>query len=599
MNSISFFRRLGWRILFRALVSIWRTRSRVTLKMVPTSSSVAVSIIYQNGQLKTAATRGDGFRGDDVTANIKTIQAIPRTLAAKKRSSPQGRFEVRGEVFMHRADFERLNKDRQNQGLVPFANPRNLTSGSLKLLDPKLVAERPLTAYVYATGLCDAPVPPTHAELLEYLNDLGLPVNPFRWLFPSAEGVLKLIEEWETKRRELPYDTDGLVIKVNQLDLRDILGSTSKHPRWVLAYKFSAEQAETILENIGLQVGRTGAVTPVAHLKPIFLAGTTISRATLHNADELERKDIRVGDHVIIEKGGDVIPKVVRPLVHLRTGKEKKFTFPRNCPVCHTPIVRSEEEVAYRCVNSACPAQVKERIKHFASRDAMNIQGLGDKLVDQLVDRGMVEDYAALYELTEEQLLNLERMGGKSVANLLREIEGSKSRPLAALIYALGIRFVGSTVARLLVTKFASLDALARAKTEEIDAIEGVGTVVAESAVDFFANPSNHHVIERLKKAGLRTTRSPEETPVEVDPSSPFFGLTCVLTGTLEKMTRSEAEKKIAALGGKCAGSVSKKTHLVIAGPGAGSKLDKARELGITIIDEEEFLKLLKKAGRD
>jgi len=557
---------------------------------------VALSVVYRDGQVDYAATRGDGFRGDVVTANALTIRRLPDRLRPKRGAAPHGRFEIRGEVFIRRADFERLNAEREARDEPRFANPRNLTAGTLKLLDPALVAERPLDVIFYATGPCDAPLPPTHMELLGYLDELGLPTNRDRWRFDGIEAVIAHLEAWESKRARLPYDTDGLVIKVDRMDLRERLGSTSHHPRWMIAYKFSAEQAETTLEDIQLQVGRTGAVTPVARLTPVFLAGSRISRATLHNADELERKDIRIGDRVVIEKGGEVIPKVVRSLTGLRTGRERVFRFPTRCPVCSSPLVRPEGEAIHRCVNAACPAQVKERIRHFARRDAMNIQGLGDKLVDQLVDKGLVRDYADLYDLSVERLTSLERMAEKSAGNLLREIEASRRRPLAALVFGLGIRHVGETAARLLVREFETLKALAQSPRERLETIEGIGAVMAESIVEFFENEDNRRVLDRLARAGLNERRLPEEAPPKAAAGSPFAGLTCVLTGKLDTMERAEAERRIQALGGKATSSVSRQTDLVIAGPGAGSKLDKARELGIEIIDEDEFLRRLTKA---
>jgi DNA ligase (NAD+) len=547
--------------------------------------------------MKDAATRGDGRRGDDVTANIKTIKAIPHKIGGKKRPAPAGRLEVRGEVFMKRADFEKLNQQREKEGQPLFANPRNTTSGTLKQLDSSIVASRPLHAYLYSIGASEAPLPPTHLESLEYLQSLGLPTNPQRWHCKSVDEIIQFLETWETERRKLPYDTDGIVIKVNRLDLQQRLGATAKHPRWLLAYKFSAEQAETTLESIELQVGRTGAVTPVAHLKPVFLAGSKISRATLHNADEIRRKDVRVGDRVVIEKGGDVIPKVVRALIHLRTGSEKVFKFPAHCPVCGGDLARPEGEAAHRCVNLSCPAQVKERIRHYARRDAMDIEGLGDKLVDQLVDKGLVADVADLYDLTEGKLSDLERMAEKSARNLLAQIEASKQRSLAALIFGLGIRYVGAQAARLLATRYETLADIARADREELAAVEGIGNVIAESLVDFFANPPHRDLIARLERAGVNTQRLAEEAPSAPPASSPLAGKTCVLTGELESMKRSEAEKLILRLGGKATGSVSPKTDLVIAGPGAGSKLKKAQALGVEIIDEPEFLSRLRAAG--
>ncbi len=560
---------------------------------------VALTLMYEDGDIRYAATRGDGSRGDDVTANALTIRAVPKRIGSAQTPAPAGRFEVRGEVFMRRADFDALNAERRRTSEPEFANPRNLTAGTLKSLDALLVAGRTLDYFVYATGLVESDLPETHLETLDYLTALGFQINPHHWLCPTVESIIDLIGRWESERNELPYDTDGLVIKVNRRELHERLGSTSKYPRWMLAYKFSAEQAETVLEEILLQVGRTGAITPVAQLKPVFLAGTKVGRATLHNADELERKDIRVGDRVVIEKGGDIIPKVVRSLPHLRTGAERVFEFPNVCPVCGSSISRPEGEVALRCVNTSCPAQVKERIKHFASRGAMDIEGLGVKLVGQLVDEGLVSTYADLYSLSLEALCALERMKEKSATNLLGQLEASKSRRLGTLIFALGIRHVGASSGRLLASNYGSLEALAVASAEELAELEGVGEILAAAIVNFFADEKDREIIRQLGAAGVNMRRLPEEAIAEAtsEKGLAFSGMTCVLTGKLESIDRAEASKRIESLGGKSSSSVSKKTDLLIAGPGAGSKLTKARQLGIEIIDEAEFLRRLGSGG--
>lgn len=558
---------------------------------------VAITVMYQDGELKYAATRGNGRKGDVITANARKIANLPARLGGPKQKAPKGRVEIRGEVFLKTEDFEKLNREREERGEETYANPRNLTAGTLKLLDASMVARRPLDLLFYSVGVCDEGLPPTQMELIEWLRELGCPTNPHLWLFRDVDGILEQIRKWEGKRHELPYETDGLVIKVNRIDLREKLGATSKSPRWLIAYKFSAEQAETVLEDIVLQVGRQGSVTPVAHLKPVFLAGSRISRASLYNADELERKDIRVGDRVVIEKGGDIIPKVVRPLANLRTGKERKFKFPEDCPVCGEPLRREEGEVAYRCINISCPAQVKERIRHFASRNAMDIEGLGEKLVNQLVDEGLISDIADLYDLEVVRLAKLPRMAEKSAGNLIEEIAASRDRALSALIFGLGIRYVGQTAAQKLARAFEDLGELARADRERLEDVEDVGEVMAESIVEFFSEARNRELIERLRRYGVNMERKPEEAPAEVDSNSPLQGLTCVLTGKLETMERGDAEKRITALGGKPTKSVSKNTDLVIAGPGAGSKLEKARSLGIRVVDEQEFLALLRDAG--
>jgi DNA ligase (NAD+) len=586
---------------------------------------VAIAVMYRDGRLEYAATRGDGMRGDVVTDNVRAIAAIPTTIGGL--APPADRLEARGEVYMPRAAFDAINAERASDGLDLYANPRNLTAGTLKLLDPAQVARRPLSVFFYAVGAADAPLPPTHWEFMRLLDALGLPTNPHRRLCPTVEHILGMIQEWETRRRDLPYDTDGLVIKVDDLELRRRLGATAKSPRWMMAYKFSAEQARTVLRSIDLQVGRTGAVTPVANLEPVFLAGTTVKRATLHNADEIARKDIRVGDRVVIEKAGEIIPQVVGVAASMRTGAEKPFEFPRECPACGGKLVRQEGEAAHRCVNAACPAQVKGRILHYAARKAMDVDGLGDKIVEELVDEGHATTIADLYALTLEQWIAiLDRMREKTRAkdeapqdllvdisdtsakrrkaeetptkaaeNLRRAVDATRRRPLANLIFGLGIRFIGETAARLLARHFASLDALARAGAEELMAIDGLGEVMAGSLVEFFAEPRNLELIERLRAQGINLERLPEEAPppAEATVGSPFAGKTCVLTGTLLTMTREDAETRVEALGGKAVAGVSKKTDLVVAGPGAGSKLKKAQELGIEVIDEAEFLRRL------
>jgi len=561
---------------------------------------VALTLMYEDGRLAYAATRGDGVRGDDVTANVKTIKTVPMRIGDRAGAPPAGRFEVRGEVFFRTKDFLALNETRTAEGLEPFANPRNAAAGTLKLLDPALVAKRPLDVFLYGAGLADAPLPPTHWDFLQTLDRLGLPTNHERSLCAGVEDVLAQIETWEARRHDLPYEIDGLVIKLNERALQDRLGWTAKSPRWVIAYKFSAEEAQTALEAIEIQIGRTGVATPVAHLKPVLLAGSTIARATLHNADEIARKDIRVGDAVIVEKGGEVIPKVVRVVESLRTGDEKPFQFPGHCPVCGGALHRIEGEAAHRCVNASCPAQVKGRLLHYASRGAMDIEGLGDKMVDQLVDGGHVHDIADLYHLTVARLEALERMARKSAENLMRGIEESKKRPLGNFIFGLGIRYIGATAARLLARQFESLEVLAKACDTDLLRVEGIGGVMAQSIGEFFAEDKNLILIERLREAGVNLHRLPEEAPPSagVLAASPFAGKTVVLTGKLESMTREEAEEKIVKLGGKAAGSVSKQTGLVVAGPGAGSKLEQARKLGIEVIDEAELLRRLAEAEK-
>ncbi len=551
---------------------------------------VAVALRYEHGGLRYGATRGDGVRGDDITPNIKTLRSVPRFLENDKKQTGTV-LEVRGEVFLNKKSFERLNKEREKKGEPLFANPRNATAGSLKLLDPRITARRPLDIFIYAVGETDYKLPRTHWEVLKLLEQLGLQVNRNRWLCRSINEVIAISEEWETKRKNLEYEIDGLVIKVNDLATHERLGATAKSPRWMAAYKFSAEQAVTKLKDIILQVGRTGAVTPVAILEPVFLSGSHISRATLHNAEEIARKDIRVGDQVVIEKGGEVIPKVVEPVMSLRTGKEKKFKFPESCPSCGAPLKKSQFEVAIRCENIACPGQIKERIRHFARRDAMDIEGLGDVVVEQLVDKSLVKDVADLYSLTLDQVTSLERMGKKSAQNLLDGIERSKSRPLHVFIFALGIRFVGVQSARLLAQHFGSFERLQQCRLEEIETIEGIGSVMAESIHAFFSTSSNLSVIEKLKKLGVVPKK--ETAAVARRAEHPAFAnKTFVLTGTLASMARHEAQQKIESLGGKVSSSVSSKTDFVVVGEEPGSKYSRARELGIKILSERDLLKL-------
>jgi len=590
---------------------------------------VSATLMYRDGALEYGATRGNGTEGDVVTRNLLTLPQIPKKLRKWEAPAPAA-LEVRGEVYMERAPFEKMNEtiEKMNESRVaegrkrlePFANPRNATAGSLKLLDPKLVARRPLRFFAYGVGLAENyALPGTHGELLRHLEDLGFPVNPVRWPCKDVEAILDVIREWEQKRKTLPYDTDGLVIKVDHRSLHGPLGATAKSPRWLCAYKFSAEQATTRILSIEVQVGRTGAVTPVANLDPVFVAGSTVSRATLHNRDEIARKDIREGDQVVIEKAGDVIPKVVRVLPDLRTGKEKPYTFPARCPACDSPLSFSEEEVAVRCENIACGAQIKERILHFAARNAMDIEGLGEKVVDKLVETGLVHRFSDLYQLRDERLTPLflkeAKMGkpSKAAQNLIAGIAGSRNRPFAALLFALGIRHIGETASALLAEHFHTVGDLMRVSKEDLQSVEGIGPILAESLVAFIANPANRAEIEALRAAGLPMALSEEEraamearaaamaraqsAAVEgrtaADAENPVAGKTFVLTGTLATLSRSDAEAHIKQRGGKASGSVSKKTDYVVAGENAGSKLDKARELGVPVLTEAELLKML------
>ncbi len=548
---------------------------------------VSMSLLYEKGVFVRAVTRGDGRRGDDVTGNVRTIRDVPGALKAGRRQAP-GVIEVRGEVFLTRGDFIKMNKEKEGIDEEAFANPRNAAAGSLKLLDPALAAKRGLRFFAHGFGRLEGGAFRTHEELLAFYRASGLPVNPNNRACRDLGEMFRACDEWAERRAKLDYDIDGLVFKVNRLDQQAALGSTNKSPRWVIAYKFPAQRTETTLLEIGVQVGRTGVLTPVAHLEPVFLAGTTVSRATLHNEDEIARLGLKIGDRVRIEKSGEIIPQVIEALVSKRTGREKPFTMPSKCPVCGSAVVREEGEVARRCVNVACPAQTKARLLHFASRKAMDIEGLGDALVDQLVDRELVSDVAGLYALKSPALAGLERMGEKSASNLVGQIERSKSRGLSCLLFGLGIRHVGVGAARLLARHFGTMERLSRATRDQMLEVPSVGEVIAESVADFFATVQNRRVLERLADSGVST-----EEPEDTSGSSELAGRTYVLTGTLGAFTRDEAAALILARGGRVASSVSKKTTAVIAGEAPGSKLDEANRLGVPVLDEKDFTKLV------
>lgn len=554
---------------------------------------VSISIVYEKGKFLYAATRGDGTTGEDVSANVKTIKSVPLILKNyDKLGFNLERIEVRGEIFMLIEDFKKLNKDRELKGEKLFANPRNSSAGTLKLQDPKIVATRPLNIFVYSL-FCDDENLSTHFDGLKILKKLGFKVNPETRLCKSVKEVLEVCRNLEDKRNSIPYEVDGAVIKVNSYKHQKMLGSIAKSPRWAVAYKFKAKQAYTVLNDITWQVGRTGTVTPVAELEPVFLAGSTISRATLHNFDEIKRKDIRVGDKVVLEKGGDVIPKVVAVVLNERLKESVPTLPPEKCPVCNSFLYKPENEVAFYCENSECPAQIKGRLEHFAARGAMDIEGLGESLVNQFVDMGFLKTVADIYHLKEKRdvLINIERLGEKSVDNLLNAIEKSKSQPFSKVLFALGIRYVGAGAAKKISTHFRSLDALMYASEEEIESVHEIGPSISKSIKKFFSDESNIHTVELLKKAGLCF----EEEIVEVK-NSQFNGKTFVLTGTLTTFSRETASEKITALGGKVTSSVSKNTDFLVAGEKAGSKLTKAEGLGIKIINENEFLKLLEQA---
>jgi DNA ligase (NAD+) len=553
----------------------------------PKIDGLAIELIYENGVLIQASTRGDGVMGEDVTQNVRTIRPIPLRLLPAESPFPT-RLEIRGEIYMQVRDFEEYNRRREQAGESLFANPRNAAAGSLRQLDPKMTAQRPLHFFAYGLGLISGLTFSSQGEVLQTLPLWGLPVNPHIKKCLGIEEALGYCRSMESLRPTLPYEIDGVVLKVNALTLQEQLGIKSRSPRWALAYKFQSSQETTQILNIDVQVGRTGVLTPVAHLQPVFVGGVEVSRATLHNLDEIERKDIRIGDSVVIQRAGEVIPEVVEVITSARTGNERSFTMPDHCPVCQSPVVRPEGEAAHRCPNPNCPAQVKETIRHFASKGAMDIEGLGEKLVGQLVDSGLIRDYGDLYYLKLQDLIPLERLAEKSSDNLLRSLEISKKTTLNKLIFALGIRNVGEHLSNLLANHFGSLQALMDSAEEELKSIREVGPQVAASIRNFFDNPQNREVINKILAAGVTFEEK------EIQGPKLLLGKTFVLTGRLEELTREQAKARIEALGGKVSGSVSSKTHFVLAGEDPGSKLEKAKELKVTVLTEQEFLELIK-----
>ncbi|MGG0670549.1 NAD-dependent DNA ligase LigA [Lederbergia citrisecunda] len=548
---------------------------------------LAVSLKYENGTFVQGSTRGDGTVGEDITANLKTIRTVPLKLAEPVT------IEVRGEAYMPKKSFMRLNEARDENGEEPFANPRNAAAGSLRQLDPKVAASRNLAVFIYGVGGDGAAHgQDSHSDSLEYLASIGLETNKKSKRCRTIEEVLEYIESWQEQRQDLDYEIDGIVIKVDSYEDQEQLGFTAKSPRWATAYKFPAEEVHTKLLDIELSVGRTGVVTPTAILEPVRVAGTTVARASLHNEDLIHEKDIRIGDAVVIRKAGDIIPEVVTVLIERRTGNEEPYHMPDNCPVCDSELVRIEGEVALRCVNPQCPAQMKEALIHFVSRNAMNIEGIGERVVDQLYTSGLVQDVSDLYCLTKDQLLSLERMGEKSATNLLNAIEASKSNSLEKLLFGLGIRHVGEKAAHILSEEFGTMDEIAKADAERLTSIHEIGDKVADAVIQFFNNEDVLEVLGKLQSYGVNMDykgRTRQEVPTE----GPFAGKTVVLTGKLSILTRNEAKERIEALGGKVSGSVSKKTDLVIAGEDAGSKLAKAEELGITVWNETELVDAL------
>ena len=543
-----------------------------------------IALTYENGLLVRGATRGDGITGEDVTGNLKTIRALPLRLLDEDAVTY---LEIRGEVFMPKASFEELNRQREDVGQPPFANPRNAAAGSLRQLDPHITASRNLDLICYEIGYMEGREFSTHKEVLEQIASWGFHVSEHWRPAANATEIVDFCQEWISRREELAYEVDGAVVKVNRLDLRDRLGATSKAPRWAVAYKFPAEEKTTRLLNIVINVGRTGALTPTAILEPVFVGGSTVSRATLHNEDEVRRKGIKIGDVVLVHKAGDVIPEVIEPVTELRDGNERDFVMPKKCPACGGKVYRPEGEVVARCVNVDCPARLFESVLHFASRGAMDIDGLGPATIRELMDKGYVSTVEDIYYLDEEQLFSLAGFKDKSVANMMESIARSKERPLARLLFALGIRHVGAHVAEVLARRFPSMQRLASASEEELRDIAEVGPAIAESVKAFFEEPRNLQLIRRLEEAGVNMEEEAEEGPLYLE------GLTFVLTGGLESMTREEARQAIEGRGGRVSSSVSRKTDYVVAGSDPGSKYDKARELGVNIIGEGDFIDIL------
>ncbi|HHX01680.1 MAG TPA: NAD-dependent DNA ligase LigA [Firmicutes bacterium] len=548
---------------------------------------LAVSLTYENGIFIQGATRGDGQIGEDVTQNLRTVRAIPLRLAEPVS------LEVRGEVFMPKQAYEVLNQERAARGESLFANPRNAAAGSLRQLDPKITASRRLDIYVYSIGGLSHEQIATHLDCLNWLKQLGFKVSPHSKHCSSITEVWEFVEAWTEKRNSLPFAIDGIVVKVNSLAVQAQLGATAKSPRWAIAYKFPADQAVARVLDIEVNVGRTGVVTPLAILTPTLIAGSTVSRATLHNEDYVKAKDIRIGDYVVIQKAGDVIPEIVRSLPERRKGDEQIFEMPHACPACSQPLQRTAGEAAVRCVNLDCPAQAYERIIHFASRDAMNIEGLGPAVIKQLIDSELIENPADLYELTYDQLIGLERFGEKSAQNLLDAIAESKKRPLANLIFALGIRHVGSEVARELASQFGSMERLRTAIVEELTAINTIGEKIASSVVSYFSRDENNRLIDKLAALGVNLVESKSEG------AQPLANLTFVITGTLEQFSRQEAESALRSLGAHVASSVSRNTDYVVAGEKAGSKLTRAQQLGITILNEQQFIEIIRQPKQE
>ena len=559
----------------------------------PKMDGVAVELVYEEGVLTTAATRGDGITGEVITHNIRTLRSVPLKLQKEPSSLIPRVIEIRGEVYISREGFEKLNRERLAEGLPLFANPRNAAAGSLRQLDSSITAKRPLEIFCYGIGMVTDFIFESHRQSLEVLKSMGLPVNQMIMPAVTIDKAVAYHKELESMRFQLPYDIDGMVIKVDNLSLQRKLGTTARSPRWAIAYKFKSLQETTRVVKIEVQVGRMGTLTPVAHLEPINVGGVTVSRATLHNEDEILRKDIRVNDTVLIQRAGDVIPEIVKVIPEKRTGAEKIFRMPTECPVCGSQVVREKQEAAVRCINAACPAQIKERIRHFASKGAFDIDGMGRKLVDQLVDKGMLTSYADIFSLTKEGLAGLDRMGSKSAENLMDAVEKRKIIGLPRFIYSLGIRHVGEHVAEVLAEHFESIQMLQHADKETLESIEMIGPVVAQSIVEFFSEDDNRMIVESMINKGVVVGSKTK------CPSGDLSGKTFVITGTLGRMTRTEAKKKIIEKGGKMGSSVTRKTDFLVTGDSPGSKLDRARNMGVLVIDEKRFCELLAEEPSD
>ncbi len=565
---------------------------RLAYVVEPKIDGLTVVLHYQDGLFVLGATRGDGYVGEDITANLRTVPAVPLRIPVVKDGPPPRRLVVRGEAYMPRDAFERMNAELAARGERTFANPRNAAAGSLRQLDPRIAASRPLSLWAYQVIIVEGgETPRCQWEALGYLRRLGFPVDPHARRFDDFEAVVQHCVEWESRRHELNYDIDGLVVKIDDFEIQARLGAVGNAPRWAIAYKFPAEEAITRLLDIRVNVGRTGTLNPYAILEPVRVGGVTVRNATLHNEDYIREKDIRIGDMVVVKRAGEVIPQVVRPVVELRTGEEREWHMPDRCPACGEPVVRPEGEVAYYCVNAACPAQLVRLVEHFVSRGAMDIEGMGSKQAELFVKKGLIRDVADIFYLKPEQLLEMEGYKEKRVQNLMRAIEAAKNRPLARLITALGIKFVGSTVAEILAQHYHSIDALMRASEEELTQIEGIGPKIAKSIVDWFSRESNRRVIEKLRAAGVRMADEVPEAPEEG--ARPLEGKTFVITGTLPTMSRQEATEFIVRHGGRVTNSVSRRTDYLVVGASPGSKLQRAQELGVPIIDEAGLLKLV------